>query len=105
MTLIVATEQLGWPGDESSWLERKGLLQKRARYPNRPDEPAATCHLQPSEQEPALCGHPWEVLSRVPGDPGWTELHPEMRCDRCSKIADIPEEDPVGHTYRFTWRD
>jgi hypothetical protein len=83
--LLVATERLGWRG--------------------RRDEPSATCHLQPAEDQPALCGYPWESLTAIPGHPGWTELHPELRCDGCSKAVGVLGEDPTGRTYRYSWAD
>lgn len=106
MTLIVATERLGLPDPPTGW---RRLIpwetQHRLVYADDPGQPTATCHLQRAAQEPALCGHPWELLVVIPGGPAWTDLHPEMRCARCSKAADMPKEDSANRGYRFTWRD
>jgi hypothetical protein len=63
----VATERLGIPGDESSRLERRGVVQKKLVYPTRSDQPTATCHLQPDPQEKALCGTSGKGLLRFRG--------------------------------------
>jgi len=34
-----APQRLGWPGKESSLLERSGFLQKRFSYPTESDQP------------------------------------------------------------------
>jgi len=86
MALIVATERLGRPGAESGWLERAGIVQKRGRYPTSPDQPTATCHLQPADNQNALCGYQWEGLTAVPGQPEWSELDDWLRCDRCDAL-------------------
>jgi hypothetical protein len=84
--MVVATERLGWPGKESGWLERSGIFQKRDRYPSSPDEPTATCHLQPADDQNALCGYPWETLVTVPGQPEWADLDEWLRCNRCDAL-------------------
>jgi DNA-binding PadR family transcriptional regulator len=48
MALIVSTERLGIPAEESGWLERRGFQQKKLVYQNQRDQPSATCHLQES---------------------------------------------------------
>ena len=85
--MIVATERLGWPGKESSRLERAGILQKRLVYPRNSGAPTATCHLQPSAEEPALCGFPWEGLVAVPGGQEFEDIDEWMRCDDCQKVV------------------
>lgn len=99
----VATERLGWP-DRRGWRALGHVLvevQRRRVYDIDPDVPTATCHLQESDEVPALCGYEWEGLVPVPGDPAWTDLHPDLRCDECSAMAGVDEEDPPGRTYRF----
>ena len=83
VALLVATERLGWPGKESGWLERSGIVQKRSRYANRPDEPSALYHLQPASDEKAFCDYPWEQLIAVPGQPSWSSLDDGLRCGVC----------------------
>jgi len=83
MAVLVSTERLGWPGNESGFMERWGVLQKRASYPQRPDEPTATCHLQPSDTQDALCGYEWEGLVRVPGAVTMADVPEWTRCDEC----------------------
>ncbi len=100
--VIVSTERLGWPGRESGLLERLGISQKRLVYPHDAATPTATCHLQRSPDENALCGYPWECLGVIPGEPGWTDLHPDLRCDECEDQAGVAREDPTDRTYRFT---
>jgi hypothetical protein len=105
--LTVSTERLGWPR-RRGWRILTGVLgeyQGRMRYEVEPDMPTATCHLQPSEGEPALCGYPWEGLIRVPGNPQWTDLHPDMRCDECEAKAGIEREDPSQQTYQYHYPD
>jgi hypothetical protein len=89
---IVSTERLGVPGDESGWLERRGIEQKRLTYPNQPDRPTATCHLQPHERENALCGYQWEGLVPIPGAASLDDVPEEMRCPRCRSAA-LPAAD------------
>ncbi len=60
-----------------------GEFQGRMQYEVEPQMPTATSHLQPSEEEPALGNYAWEGLVRIPGDPAWTDLHPDLRCDVC----------------------
>jgi hypothetical protein len=83
MAVLVSTERLGWPGDESGLMERWGLLQKRASYPRCPDEPTATCHLQLSDTQDALCGYAWEGLVAVPGAVTMADVPEWTRCDEC----------------------
>jgi len=66
----------GWDGRarRRDWLERSGIAQKRGRYPNSPNAPTATCHLQPADNENALCGYQWEGLIAAPGQPEWSDL-------------------------------
>ena len=66
------------------------------------DHPTATCHLQVRDEKNALCGYEWEGLTRVPGDPTWTDLHPALRCDTCSAVVGVQDEDPDGRSYRFS---
>jgi hypothetical protein len=86
--LIVSTERLGRPGKEFGWFERRGYVQKQLTYQNEPDEPTATCHLQPADDEPALCGYQWEGLVRVPGAISFDDVPEAMRCSRC--LAKLP---------------
>ena len=81
--MIVATERLGLPGDESSRLERSGIVQRRLVYPTDSTVPTATCHEQLREDENALCGFPCEALVAVPGVLALEELDPSLRCPRC----------------------
>lgn len=74
--------------------------QDRLVYPDRPHEPTATCHLQTAEDENALSGFQWEGLVLVPGKPDWTDLHPDLRCDGCSRAAGFTDENPEGRSYR-----
>jgi hypothetical protein len=89
--VIVSTERLGWP-------KIFGARQHA-------DEPSATCHLQPESYREALCGYPWESLVAVPGDPAWSDLHPDLRCDDCASAAGLADEDPTGKVYRYSWAD
>jgi hypothetical protein len=96
-SVIVSTERLGWP-------RGLGIIQPKLRYPDRPEQPSATCHLQPETEAPALCGHPWEALIMIPGDVERLELHPDMRCDGpggCEERAGINPSDDPGCPYRF----
>lgn len=77
--------------------------QRRLVYDDRPDEPRATCHLQVTEEQDALCGFQWDGLVIVPGDPGWTDLHPSLGCDGCSRAAGVTDEDPAGRSFRHQW--
>lgn len=92
---FVSTERLGSP---------HGLVARMLGFSGRAgeDQPTATCHLQATDEENTLCGYEWEGLTRVPGDPAWTDLHPELRCDICSAVAGVQDEDPEGRSYRFT---
>jgi hypothetical protein len=81
--VIVSTERLGRPGEESGWLERHDIAQRRLTYPNAADVPTATCHLQPAEDVPAICGYQWEGLVRVPGATSLDDVAAELRCPRC----------------------
>lgn len=65
------------------------------------DQRTATCHLQVMQEKNALCGYEWEGLARVPGGPTWTDLHPELRCDKCSAVVGVQDEDRKGQ-YRFS---
>jgi len=87
MALLVATERLGWPGEESGRLERAGFVQRRLTYPSNPEEPTATCHLQRAEDEDALCGYQWEGLVRVPGATTLEDVPEWSRCQRCAEAA------------------
>ena len=103
---VVGTERLGWPAHR--WWKAPARLflvefQGRLRYEDAPQEPSATCHLQPSGEVPALCGFPREGLTAVPGEPAWTDLHPEMRCSDCATVAGIATENPHGRRYRHRW--
>src|SRR5438477_9611173 len=101
---VVSTERLGWPPPRHGW--RRWVpweTQTQMVYDDRPDEPSATCHLQRDEQSKALCGYPWEQLVAIPGAPSWTDLHPEMRCRKCTDAAEFTKEDPMGRAYRHQW--
>jgi hypothetical protein len=106
---VIGTERLGWPKQRWWTVPFKLLLpveyQGKLQYEDSPNEPTATCHLQPSPEEPALCGHPWEMLAVLPGRSSWTDLHPEMRCEDCEAAAGIETEDPTGRTYRYSYDD
>ena len=78
MGYLVSTEQLGWPGQESGVMERAGIFQKRLQYPIDPSVATATCHLQRSPEENALCGFPWEGLIQVPGGRECEALRPKV---------------------------
>jgi hypothetical protein len=105
---VVATERRGWP-KRREWAAPFVLLlgewQGKLRYEDSPDEPTATCHLQTSPEEAALCDHPWEALGVIPGQPSWADLHPEMRCEDCAAAAGVETEDPTGRVYRYRWSD
>src|SRR4051794_4578121 len=95
--LFVSAERLGWPPRRRWWLRWVPWeTQTRMVYEDRAEEPSATCHLQRDDRENALCGYEWEGLVMVPGHPQWTDLHPEMRCDECSKAAAFDIEHPAG---------
>jgi hypothetical protein len=87
MGFIVATERLGVPGAESSWLERKGYVQKSLQYPTDPEKPSATCHLQPDEDQDALCGYEWECLVAVPDATSFADVPEELWCTKCRQAA------------------
>jgi hypothetical protein len=87
MVLIVSTERLGVPGEESSRLERRGLVQKQLVYPNGSDRPSATCHLQPGPRDNALCGYQWEGLVAVPGAESFSDVQSGLRCPKCEAAA------------------
>jgi hypothetical protein len=87
MALIVSTERLGTPGEESSWLERRGFEQKMLVYQNQRDQPSATCHLQPSQKANALCGYQWEGLVSVPGAVSFSDVPIGLRCPKCQTAA------------------
>lgn len=101
---IVATERLGGP-NERRWRLPFRFVEIRTQmvYEDSPDEPTATCHLQRSEGESALCGFQWEGRVAVPQQPAWRSLHPIMRCDSCEAAAGIEREDPTDHEYAFRW--
>lgn len=104
MNYVVATERLGWPSTPRG-LARilPGEAQTHLRYEDEPARPTATCHLQPAQTEPALCGYLWEILVPVPGAPAWTDLHPDLRGDMCEEDAGYGREDPRGRSYRYTY--
>jgi hypothetical protein len=77
--LIVATERLGKP-------RGLGILQRRASHRRDQGEPSATCHLQPSPTENALCGYEWEGLTTIPRSQDWLEVPIELRCTDCGKV-------------------
>lgn len=77
----------------------------RLQYEIQPERPTAECHLQPADDEPALCGHVWEGLVAVPGSPDWLDLHPDLRCADCNRLAGYPFEDPHARSYRFALDD
>jgi hypothetical protein len=97
--VIVATERLGTPGDESGWLERRGIEQKRLTYPNNPDQPTATCHLQQDEHQNALCGYQWEGLVPVPGAELFNDVPVSLRCPSAKRPTPDPEH-RIGGGYR-----
>ena len=92
--MIVSTERLGMPGASASWLERKGILQKSLTYEIDASEPTATCHLQASASQPALCGYQWEGLVEVPGNAAWTDIDAIWRCTECSAAVQQVDEPP-----------
>lgn len=92
---FVSTERLGSPHGFAARV--LGLSR-----PADEDQPTATCHLQVMEEENALCGYEWEGLTRVPGDPTWIDLHPELRCDTCSAAVGVQDEEPEERSYRFS---
>lgn len=83
MALIVSTERLGLPGDDATWSERKGVVQKSLSYPIEPEEPTATCHLQEAAEANALCGYQWEMLVPVPGAASFADVPDALRCPKC----------------------
>lgn len=92
---FVSTERLGPPRGIAA-----GVLGVSRRAAG--DAPTATCHLQVREEENAICGYEWEGLTRVPGAPRWADLHPELRCDACSAVLGIQDQDPKGGSYPFS---
>jgi hypothetical protein len=87
VALIVSTERLGFLGDDASWVERKGYVQRSPSYENHPDQPTATCHLQEGPEVNALCGYQWESLSPVPGATSLAEIPDSLRCSKCWMAA------------------
>jgi hypothetical protein len=87
MELIVGTERLGVPGEESGGLERLGYVQKSLEYPHRPDEPTATCHIQPGQNQRALCSYQWEGLIAIPGATSLADVPEALRCTHCLRLA------------------
>ena len=86
LDMIVATERLGRPDPRASRGDRGGLVQRQLVYPVDSETPTATCHVQPSAREPALCGYQWEGLVAVPGSPSFDEIDDALRCDRCTRL-------------------
>jgi hypothetical protein len=84
MILIVSTERLGLPGDDASWPERKGFVQKSLTYPIDPERPTATCHLQEAAEANALCGYQWEMLVPVPGAGSLADVPDALRWPKCA---------------------
>jgi hypothetical protein len=101
MRWLVATERLGWPRHRW-WQIWPWEVQTRRQYEIEPERPTATCHLQTSDREPALCGYEWEGLIAIPTQPDWYDLHPDMRCDECSASAGLPTEATAG-PYKFDY--
>lgn len=95
---FVSTERLG---RQRGVVAR--LLGREGRVAESTGEPTATCHLQLTDDDNAVCDFEWEGLSRVPGDPGWKDLHPDLRCDACSAAVNVSDEDPDGRDYRHSW--
>jgi hypothetical protein len=87
MDFILSTERLGFPGEEATWGERRGYVQKTLTYPDRPEEPTATCHLQPGVHLDALCGYQWEGLVEVPGGHSLSDVPLLLRCSGCQDTA------------------
>jgi len=84
---LISTERLGTPGRESSWFERRGYSQRHLVYPNEPDAPTATCHVQPGPGVKALCGFPWERLVSVPGAVALADVPESLRCTKCQQAS------------------
>jgi hypothetical protein len=80
---IVGAERLGLPA-KPGFFEWLGISQRQLRYEVNPDEPTATCHVQPGDDLPALCEFPWECLVPVPGGPAWWDIDPVWRCEECT---------------------
>ena len=93
---FVSTERLGSPNGIAA-----RMLGLSRRWDE--DQPSATCHLQVKDEENALCGYEWEGLTRAPGDPTWSDLHPALRCDTCSAVTGVQDEDSEGRSYRSSW--
>ncbi|GAA1353597.1 hypothetical protein GCM10009612_14390 [Streptomyces beijiangensis] len=87
--LIVSTERLGWPLPRRGWRRVFDLLpwesQTRFVYEIDPEEPTATCHLQPGPERVALCGYQWEGLIAVPGGRTWHSLGDWLKCEICEE--------------------
>lgn len=103
--MIVSTERLGMPGPSAAWLERKGILKKSPTYDVGASEPTATCHLQASASQPALCGYQWEGLVEVPGNPAWADIDPIWRCSECSAEMQQAGEPPNDAGRQWTEQD
>jgi hypothetical protein len=97
VSYVVGTERLGGPGAESGRWERAGIFQGKLQYPTDLDMPTATCHVQPSREEKALCGLPWEALIEVPGQPSFEDIEISLRCDRCRRLLEASEKSPFMH--------
>jgi hypothetical protein len=81
MSWLVATERLGWPRHRW-WQVWPWEVQHRQQYDIEPERPTATCHLQPSDRERALCGYEWEGLIAIPGSTGPTPLRRDRSASR-----------------------
>lgn len=101
MSWLVTTERLGWPRHRW-WQVWPWEIQHRQQYDIEPERPTATCHLQPSDREKALCGYEWNGLIAIPTQPDWYDLHPDMRCDECSAAAWLISEAHTG-PYKFDY--
>jgi hypothetical protein len=52
-----------------------------------PSSRLRTCHLQPAEDAPALCGYQWEGLVRVRRAASFDDIAEALRCPRCINRA------------------